>query len=178
MWQAGSTGFILFTMRSLAILGNQGDVLTANDGDALAPRPTHSEGLGAGSADRDATSAGQAIDLTLGRPAEGIVVVEVSGEVDMLTAPVLASSLHQHVNDDRVFVVDLTKVTFLGSAGLAVLVEALHESRRAHVLLRLVVASRTVRRALTVTGLSEVFDIYSTVAEAIAAPADAEENAG
>jgi anti-anti-sigma factor len=73
-------------------------------------------------------------------------------------------------------VVDFTKVTFLGSAGLAVLVEALHESRRAHVLLRLVVASRTVNRALTVTGLGEVFDIYSKVAEAIAVPADAEQN--
>jgi anti-anti-sigma factor len=171
LWQAKSADFILFTL-----LGNQGDVLTANDHDALAARPTRAEGLGAAAFDTDATAADQAIDLTLGRPAEGIVVVEVSGEVDMLTAPVLGSSLDQHMNDCRIIVVDFTKVTFLGSAGLAVLVEALHESRRAHVLLRLVVASRTVSRALTVTGLGEVFDIYSKVAEAIAVPADAEQN--
>lgn len=94
----------------------------------------------------------------------------------MLTAPVLGSSLGQHMNDCRISVVDLTKVTFLGSAGLAVLVESLHESRRAGVLLRLVVASRTVHRALTITGLTEVFDIYPKLADAITAPADAGES--
>jgi anti-anti-sigma factor len=51
-------------------------------------------------------------------------VVTVSGEIDTLTAPRLASVLTEQLSAARVVVVDLDSVEFLRSAGLPVLFEA------------------------------------------------------
>ncbi|MBX9640034.1 MAG: STAS domain-containing protein [Mycobacteriaceae bacterium] len=54
---------------------------------------------------------------------EGAVVLAVSGEVDMLSAPQLAEAIHTALAPTpAALVVDLTKVEFLASAGLSVLV--------------------------------------------------------
>lgn len=51
------------------------------------------------------------------------VVLAVSGEVDMLSAPQLAEALHTALAArPAALVVDLTKVEFLASAGMSVLV--------------------------------------------------------
>lgn len=95
-------------------------------------------------------------------------VVSVAGEVDMLTTPRL-----QHCLADRVatgqplLVLDLTKLAFLGSSGLAVLVETLEQARDKQVTLRLVCDSREVTRPLAATGLTELFDTYPTVDAAL-----------
>lgn len=53
--------------------------------------------------------------------AGGAVVLTVSGEVDMLTAPELAKALHAV---PAALIVDLSKVEFLASAGMTILVSA------------------------------------------------------
>ncbi len=54
---------------------------------------------------------------------DGAVVLAVSGEVDMLSAPQLAESIDAALAPKPpALVVDLTKVEFLASAGLSVLV--------------------------------------------------------
>jgi anti-anti-sigma factor len=56
---------------------------------------------------------------------DGAVVLGVSGEVDMLSAPQLTEAIHTALtNKPAALVVDLTKVEFLASAGLSVLVNA------------------------------------------------------
>jgi anti-sigma B factor antagonist len=93
-----------------------------------------------------------------------LAVVHVTGEVDMLTTPLLRSTLIQQLdNGVRQLVVDLREVTFLGSSGLGVLVEALKAARRHDATLQLVCTSRAVTRPLAVTGLSQVFDIRDDV---------------
>ena len=57
-------------------------------------------------------------------------------------------------------VVDLREVRFLGSSGLAVLVETLGCARERHIGLRLVCNSGEVTRPLEATGLAELFEIY------------------
>jgi anti-sigma B factor antagonist len=58
------------------------------------------------------------------------IVVKVSGDVDLCTAPVLAEALTLAVLDTKSrsgiseIVVDLRRVAFLGAAGLSVLVDA------------------------------------------------------
>src|SRR6476619_2746554 len=52
-------------------------------------------------------------------------VLTVSGEVDMLTAPQLAEAIHNALaGRPAALVVDLSKVEFLASAGMTVLVTA------------------------------------------------------
>ncbi len=63
---------------------------------------------------------------TVPGPRPGSVVVEVTGEVDAYTAPALAVCLQSQARQRglRVLVVDLSAVTFLGPAGVAVLARA------------------------------------------------------
>jgi anti-anti-sigma factor len=110
------------------------------------------------------------IDVAVDRPTPGVVVATVSGEVDMLTAPSLRTVVLAELADCAVLVIDLTKVAFLGSAGLAVLVEASHEAQRRQVELRLVATGRSVRRPLEITGLDEVLTTFPTRDDAVGAP--------
>lgn len=110
------------------------------------------------------------IDVVVDRPASGVVVATVSGELDMLTAPSLRATVTAELTDCAVLVIDLAGVSFLGSAGLAVLVEASHEAERRQVELRVVATGRTVRRPLEITGLDEVLTTFPTRDDAVGAP--------
>jgi anti-anti-sigma factor len=85
-------------------------------------------------------------------------IVKVVGQVDHYTAPLLAACLSTQINRRglRELVVDMNGVTFLGSAGLSVLVRAQRQCRSAAGA-RLVVRSggkRAVLRPLELAGLS------------------------
>lgn len=98
-------------------------------------------------------------------------LVTVSGEVDMMTTPHLRSYLRQHIDQvGSVLVLDLREVGFLGSSGLAVLVETLDWTRERGSALRLVCSSREVVRPLEATGLTELFTVCADLEEALASP--------
>ncbi|MEJ3651678.1 STAS domain-containing protein [Actinomycetes bacterium KLBMP 9759] len=93
-------------------------------------------------------------------------VITVTGEVDALTAPELDSAVTDTAAAaERLLVLDLTGVTFLGSAGLAVISTA---ATSASVPVRVVAATHTVTRPLEITGLDQVVEIHATLAEALA----------
>jgi anti-sigma B factor antagonist len=94
-------------------------------------------------------------------------VVTVTGEVDSLTAPELATFLTAQLTAVRLVVVDLDGVEFLGSAGLAVLFEANELAIQQDRGLRLVCHSRIVNRAMDVTELRRHFTFADTVADAV-----------
>jgi anti-sigma B factor antagonist len=94
-------------------------------------------------------------------------VVHVVGEIDTLTAPVLRAQLDEHISSVPLLVLDLSDVTFLGSAGLAVLVAAKETADARDHTLRLVCGSRIVIRALEATGLLTLFDVADGVPEAL-----------
>lgn len=100
----------------------------------------------------------------------GIGVVRVSGEVDMSTTPEFAKLLRSQVEAGRrAVVVDLSRTAFLGSSGLAALVEA---EQLAGAKTRLVLAgpvNHVVARALEFTGLDGKFGRYAGVDEAVVA---------
>ena len=88
-------------------------------------------------------------------------LVTVAGEIDMVTTPTLRAFLQQQLEQPAsLLVIDLTGVRFLGSSGLAVLVETLSGARERRIGLRLVCNSREVKRPLEVTGLTELFEIH------------------
>lgn len=95
-------------------------------------------------------------------------VIHVVGEIDTLTAPVMRERLDEQLAAVPLLVIDLTDVTFLGSAGLAVLVAAKDEADRRRHTLRLVPGSRIVTRALEATGLLSLFDTADGVPQALA----------
>ncbi|TCO53605.1 STAS domain-containing protein [Actinocrispum wychmicini] len=102
---------------------------------------------------------------------EGLaVVLRTTGEIDMSTAPLLADELTQAITAATApapVVADLSDVTFLSSAGLAVLLDAREKCTRAGCPLRLVATGRPVLRSLEVAGLLELLDVYPTVTDAV-----------
>jgi anti-sigma B factor antagonist len=96
---------------------------------------------------------------------DGVTTVTVVGEVDTFTAPVLRSSLDTQLEQSpSELVIDLSGVQFLGSAGLAVLVETQKSARAKDVGLRLIATTRAVTRPLEVTGLIDLFTIADSTA--------------
>ena len=107
------------------------------------------------------------IELKVQQPAPGVTVLAVSGEVDMVSAPSLREALVNGLGDGGTFVVDMTGVTFLGSAGLAVLVEAAKLAQQQSATLKVVATARAVTRPLEATGLGEVFNLHDSVDSAL-----------
>lgn len=102
------------------------------------------------------------------------VVLSVAGELDVMTAPVLAAHIdghfeHRAAGDTRRLVLDLSGVTFLASAGLAVLANAVTVAARYHAEVRVAAAARVVLRPLSLTGLDQALRILPDVASAVAA---------
>jgi anti-sigma B factor antagonist len=103
-------------------------------------------------------------------PAGDAVVVRVSGELDLSTADVAEAELGQAVGSGApAVIVDLDRVSFLGSTGLRVLLTARDRANDSGVDLRLVGDQRVVLRPLQVSGLMPAFQVHATVPDAIAA---------
>jgi anti-anti-sigma factor len=92
---------------------------------------------------------------------ESTGTIELLGDVDAATAPVFAEVLTAMMTngaDVSHVVVDMRRVSFIDSSGLAVLIGAEHR-RDGDATLRLRSPSRQVRRLLEVSGLATYFDI-------------------
>ncbi len=111
------------------------------------------------------------MDLTLSTREEGgRTVVEVGGEIDVYTAPKLREQLVDLVAQGQYhLVVDMQGVDFLDSTGLGVLVGGLKRVRAHDGSLRLVCSQERILKIFRITGLTKVFPIHDSVADAVAA---------
>jgi anti-sigma B factor antagonist len=96
-------------------------------------------------------------------------VVRAVGEIDIASAEKLRDCLAEIPQGTHAVIVDLSEVTFLDSTGLSVLVAGWKrfsdEDKPTE--LRLVVVRPVIERVLEVTGLAQVFPIFSTLEEAV-----------
>jgi anti-sigma B factor antagonist len=100
----------------------------------------------------------------------GFTVIEVSGEIDVYTAPKLREKLISLVEAGSYqLIVDMEGVEFLDSTGLGVLVGGLKRVRAHEGRIDLVCTQSRILRIFRITGLNKVFSIYDTVPEAVAA---------
>jgi anti-sigma B factor antagonist len=101
---------------------------------------------------------------------EGTPVLAVQGEVDVSTAPELRERLLALAEAGRtVAVVDLSDVSFVDSTALGVLVSGVKRLRSSGGDLRLVVTQPRISKVFEITGLNDVFRIYSSAEEAVRA---------
>ena len=98
------------------------------------------------------------------RSVAGYTVLEVGGEIDVYTAPQLREHLIGVVEGGaRQVIVDLSRVEFLDSTGLGVLVGALKRLRGVSGELLLVCAQERLLKIFRITGLDRVFALFDTV---------------
>ncbi|MGW0249682.1 STAS domain-containing protein [Nocardia goodfellowii] len=96
-------------------------------------------------------------------------VLTVAGEVDLATAPALETAIEGVLADQpRALIIDLTGVSFLASAGMAALVAA-HQRAGAATTIAVVADGPATSRQLKMTSLDQVFSLYSTLDDALAA---------
>jgi anti-sigma B factor antagonist len=107
------------------------------------------------------------LEITVRKATGDAAVVAVAGEIDVYTSPVLQERLVEVLRDGSPSIIlDLSKVTFLDSTGLGVLITALKRCRSAGGDLVLVTAQPNVLKVLEITGLNDVFQIYDSVDDA------------
>ncbi len=110
------------------------------------------------------------MDLTLAtRDVNGRIVVDVTGEIDVYTAPKLRDRITELVADGVYdIVIDMEGVEFLDSTGLGVLVGGLKKVRAHEGSLSLVCTQDRLLKIFQITGLSKVFAIHDTAEAALA----------
>jgi len=87
-------------------------------------------------------------------------VLELEGDLDMSASPQVRSTLLQILNKTPShLVIDLSKVPYIDSSGIATFVEGLQLSRRSDIRFTLAGANRTVESIFELAHLKEVFEM-------------------
>ena len=95
-------------------------------------------------------------------------IIEVEGQIDLYSAPDFKEHTARviELGSTRV-IIDLSRVTFMDSTGLGVLVGALQRLRAASAQLLLVVTDYDIERLFELTGLDGSFRIFRSREEAL-----------
>lgn len=95
-------------------------------------------------------------------------IVQVSGEVDVYTAPILRERMQDLAAKGAVhLIVDLGRVCFLDSTGLGALVGGLKRLRAGGGSLTMVINTKDILRIFQITGLTKALTPKSSVPDAI-----------
>ncbi len=101
---------------------------------------------------------------------DSIKIVEVEGEVDLYSSPQLRKILIDLTKEERKSIlVELGKVKYMDSSGIATLVEALQQISKYSGKLKLANLRDAVRDVFELSRLDKVFDIYPTIDDALKA---------
>jgi anti-sigma B factor antagonist len=101
--------------------------------------------------------------------AGAVAVVEVCGDLDTMTAPGFGSWMRDRLAGHADVVLDLDRVSFLASAGIAVLMGLRQEARRQGVRVHLTGRrNRAVSRPLEIVGLEAALELQDDVGSVVA----------
>lgn len=103
-------------------------------------------------------------------PIGDCAVLQVTGEVDAYTAPMLREQIRELAAKGSVHLIaDLGRVDFLDSTGLGALVGGLRRLRGASGSLALAISTPRILRIFQITGLTKALAVQASVADAITA---------
>ncbi len=104
------------------------------------------------------------------RPATGGTILDITGDIDLAHSPAMRKALLQEIREKKtpkVFL-NLEKVRYIDSSGIASLVEGLKASRDQGSRLILYGLSKTVREVMELSRLQKIFEIHDNEAQALA----------
>ncbi len=101
-------------------------------------------------------------------PRENVAVLAVDGDVDVYAGPKFKELLLKSIAQGaRHVIVDLTKVTFLDSTGLGVLVSGAKQAEKGS--LAIVCSDAAMTRVFALVGLDRIFTVFTSREAALAA---------
>jgi len=107
---------------------------------------------------------------------DGVTVLSIGGEIDLVTAPALEEAIGGVVADNlTALVIDLSAVEFLGSVGLKILA-ATYEKLGNAAEFGVVARGPATRRPIHLTGLDKTFPLYPTLDDALTGVRDGKLN--
>ncbi len=114
------------------------------------------------------------------RQFENAAIVDVTGDITLYNSPEVRKTLLNLLREKQVkrVIVNLEKVKYIDSAGVASLVEGLKVSREMKSGFALYGLSNTTREVLELTRLIKVFEVHNTEAEALSAGSSGATSAG
>lgn len=102
------------------------------------------------------------------REANEVVILDLSGEIDISTSPEVRKSFDQLIKEEKKKVLlNFTEVAYIDSSGLATLVEMLQRLRRYGGNLRLSGVTEKVKGLFEITKLDRLFRIFPAEEEAL-----------
>jgi anti-sigma B factor antagonist len=104
------------------------------------------------------------------RSATGGTILDITGDIDLAHSPAMRKALLQEIKEKKtpkVFL-NLEKVRYIDSSGIASLVEGLKASRDMGSRLILYGLSKTVREVMELSRLQKIFEIHESEAQALA----------
>jgi anti-sigma B factor antagonist len=104
------------------------------------------------------------------RLATGGTILDIVGDIDLAHSPAMRKALLQEIKEKKtpkVFL-NLEKVRYIDSSGIASLVEGLKASRDQGSRLILFGLSKTVREVMELSRLQKIFEIHDSEAQALA----------
>ncbi len=105
------------------------------------------------------------------RRVDKTTIFDVSGDIDLANSPEIRKALLREVKENRTpkVVMNLSKVRYIDSSGVASLVEGLKASRDAGSRFILYGLSPTAREVLQLSRLLKIFEVYDNEEQAMAA---------
>ncbi len=101
------------------------------------------------------------------RSNKGTTIVDVAGPIDLGSSPALRKALLDSLKGTERLAVNLTGVKYIGSSGIASLLEVLKAARDAQKRFILFGLNIEVREVLQLTRLTKIFEIFETENEVI-----------
>lgn len=105
---------------------------------------------------------GDELSVTVRRE-RGVVIAEVTGDIDMSTVPGLREQLFELADSGQPLIVDLNRITFIDSAGLGVLVGTARRADAHGGSLHAVCSRPQTRKLLWLTGVDRRIPLSATV---------------
>ena len=104
------------------------------------------------------------------RPATGGTILDITGDIDLAHSPAMRKALLLEIKEKKTAKVflNLEKVRYIDSSGIASLVEGLKASRDMGSRLILYGLSKTVREVMELSRLQKIFEIHESEAQALA----------
>jgi anti-sigma B factor antagonist len=102
------------------------------------------------------------------REDRGAIVVALSGDVDLESSPRARTLLLDCVGRKQPVLVDMSKIAYIDSSGVASLVEAFQSARKAGTRFALVSVSEAALRVLQLARLDKIFAIHASLEDALA----------
>ncbi len=101
------------------------------------------------------------------KPSDNVLVVSIKGEIDSVSGPELSIFFEEAMVDQKNLIANFSKVGFISTAGLRVLLSTIKETRRRGGDLRLAKVQVNVYKVLKISGFTRIIKIYPDLDTAI-----------